>query len=89
MQKLLSAAGVASRRTAESLIAEGRVTVNGMVVDTPGAKAVPDVDDVRVDDRRVKAAPKPRYIMLNKPSRPRRRRRPPPTLRRPPRPPTT
>jgi pseudouridine synthase len=68
LQKLLSAAGVASRRTAESLIAEGRVTVNGVVVDTPGAKAVPDVDDVRVDDRRVKPAGRPRYIMLNKPS---------------------
>lgn len=68
LQKLLSAAGVASRRTAESLIAEGRVTVNGVVVDTPGAKAVPDIDDVRVDDRRVKPAGRPRYIMLNKPS---------------------
>jgi len=68
LQKLLSAAGVASRRTAESLIAEGRVTVNGVVVDTLGAKAVPDVDDVRVDDRRVKPAGRPRYIMLNKPS---------------------
>ena len=68
LQKLLSAAGVASRRTAESLIAEGRVTVNGRVVDTLGAKAVPDVDDVRVDARRVKPAAKPRYIMLNKPS---------------------
>jgi len=68
LQKLLSAAGVASRRTAESLITEGRVTVNGAVVDTLGAKAVPDVDDVRVDDRRVKPAGRPRYIMLNKPS---------------------
>lgn len=67
LQKLLSAAGVASRRTAESLVAEGRVTVNGVVVDTPGAKAVPGVDDVRVDDRRVKAAGKPRYLVLNKP----------------------
>jgi len=67
LQKLLSAAGVASRRTAETLIADGRVTVNGVVVDTLGAKAVPDVDDVRVDDRRVKAAGAPRYIMLNKP----------------------
>jgi len=68
LQKLLSAAGVASRRTAESLIVEGRVTVNGVVVDTLGAKAVPDVDDVRVDARRVKPAGRPRYIMLNKPS---------------------
>ncbi len=42
--------------------------MNGKVVDTLGAKAVPDVDDVRVDARRVKPAAKPRYIMLNKPS---------------------
>lgn len=67
LQKLLSAAGIASRRTAESLISEGRVTVNGVVMDTLGAKAVPDVDDVRVDDRRVKAAGRQRYILLNKP----------------------
>ena len=53
LQKLLSAAGIASRRTAESLITEGRVTVNGVVADTLGTKAVPGVDDVRVDDRRV------------------------------------
>ena len=67
LQKLLSAAGIASRRTAESLITEGRVTVNGAVVDTLGAKAVPDVDDVRVDDRRVKTVTRQRYILLNKP----------------------
>lgn len=67
LQKLLSAAGIASRRTAESLISEGRVTVNGAVVDTLGAKAVPDVDDVRVDDRRVKSVTRQRYILLNKP----------------------
>ncbi len=67
LQKLLSMAGVASRRTAEVLIAEGRVTVNGRVVDTLGAKAVPDVDDVKVDGRRVRPAARARYILLNKP----------------------
>lgn len=67
LQKLLSMAGIASRRTAEALIAEGRVTVNGQTVNTLGAKAVPDIDEVRVDDRRVKSAPRPRYILLNKP----------------------
>ncbi len=60
-------AGVASRRTAEVLIAEGRVTVNGAIVVTLGAKAVPDVDDVKVDDRRVRPAQRARYILLNKP----------------------
>jgi 23S rRNA pseudouridine2605 synthase len=67
LQKLLSMAGVASRRTAEVLIAEGRVTVNGAVVTTLGAKAVPDVDTVKVDDRRIKPAARSRYILLNKP----------------------
>ena len=67
LQKLLSMSGVASRRAAEVLIGEGRVTVNGVTVTTLGAKATPGVDDVRVDDRRVKAAPPARYIMLNKP----------------------
>ena len=67
LQKLLSMAGIASRRTAEALILEGRVTVNGRAVTTLGTKATPGVDDVRVDGRRVKAAPPPRYILLNKP----------------------
>jgi pseudouridine synthase len=60
-------AGVASRRAAETLIAEGRVTVNGAVVSTLGAKAVPDVDDVRLDGRRIRPATRARYILLNKP----------------------
>jgi 23S rRNA pseudouridine2605 synthase len=67
LQKLLSMAGVASRRTAERLIAEGRVTVNGAVVATMGAKAVPGVDEVKVDGRRIRPAGRARYILLNKP----------------------
>ncbi|HPK72418.1 MAG TPA: pseudouridine synthase [Vicinamibacterales bacterium] len=67
LQKILSAAGVASRRAAEALIAEGRVSVNGAIVATPGAKADAERDDIRVDGRRVRAAPRRRYILLNKP----------------------
>lgn len=67
LQKLLSRAGVASRRAAEKLIAEGRVTLNGETVREMGVKADPGVDDIRVDGRRVKAAERPRYILLNKP----------------------
>ena len=67
LQKILSAAGVASRRTAESLILEGRVTVNGQTITTLGAKADPESDDVRVDGRRLKAAPRRRYLLLYKP----------------------
>ena len=68
LQKILSQAGIASRRAAEKLIAEGRVTVNGTTVREMGTKADPANDDVRVDGRRVKAAQRPRYILLNKPS---------------------
>jgi 23S rRNA pseudouridine2605 synthase len=67
LQKLLSAAGVASRRAAEQLILERRVTVNGEVVATLGSKADPAHDDVRVDGRRVRVALHFRYIVLNKP----------------------
>lgn len=67
LQKLLSMAGVASRRAAEALILEGRVTVNGQVVTALGTRATQGVDDVRLDGRRVKAAPAARYILLNKP----------------------
>jgi 23S rRNA pseudouridine2605 synthase len=68
LQKLLSRAGVASRRAAEKLIAEGRVTVNGETVREMGTKADPAADDIRVDGRRIKAAERLRYILLNKPA---------------------
>jgi len=67
LQKLLSQAGIASRRAAEKLIAEGRVSVNGQTIRAMGVKADPAVDDIRVDGRRVKSAERPRYILLNKP----------------------
>ena len=67
LQKILSTAGIASRRTAETLIAEGRVTVNGETVSELGSKADPETDDIRVDGRRVKAPGKRRYILLYKP----------------------
>jgi pseudouridine synthase len=67
LQKLLSMAGVASRRAAEELILEGRVVVNGDVVMTLGSKADPAQDDIRVDGRRIHFDLRPRYIVLNKP----------------------
>ena len=67
LQKILSAAGIASRRTAETLIAQGRVTVNGRTVTEPGTKATLEDDDIRVDGRRVKGAQRRRYILLYKP----------------------
>ena len=68
LQKILSQAGFASRRAAEKLIAEGRVTVNGTTIREMGVKADPAVDDIRVDGRRVKAPERHRYILLNKPA---------------------
>jgi 23S rRNA pseudouridine2605 synthase len=68
LQKVLSQAGVASRRAAERLIADGRVTVNGKTVLEMGTKADADTDDIRVDGRRLHAPERKRYILLNKPA---------------------
>jgi 23S rRNA pseudouridine2605 synthase len=67
LQKILSAAGIASRRTAETLIEQGRVSVNGQTITTLGSKADPETDDIRVDGRHVKPARRRRYILLYKP----------------------
>lgn len=68
LQKILSQAGVASRRAAEKLIAEGRVTVNGTTVREMGTQADPAVDEIRVDGRRLPGPERQRYILLNKPA---------------------
>jgi pseudouridine synthase len=67
LQKILSQAGVASRRAAERLMLEGRVTVNGATVRELGTKADGADDDIRVDGRRIKLPERHRYILLNKP----------------------
>jgi pseudouridine synthase len=67
LQKILSQAGVASRRAAERLMEEGRVSVNGETVRELGTKADPARDDIRVDGRRIRSAERHRYILLNKP----------------------
>jgi pseudouridine synthase len=67
LQKILSTAGIASRRAAEEYITQGRVMVNGRAVTELGAKADPEVDDIKVDDRRIKWAQHRRYILLYKP----------------------
>jgi 23S rRNA pseudouridine2605 synthase len=66
LQKILSAAGVASRRAAEKLIVGGRVSVNGETITQLGTRADPDGDDIRVDGRRI-GRPERRYIALHKP----------------------
>jgi len=67
LQKILSRAGVASRRAAEELITQGRVSVNGVTVQELGAKADVSTDSIRVDDRRVRPAVESVYLLLNKP----------------------
>lgn len=66
LQKLLSAAGVCSRRAAETYITAGRVTVNGEPAEL-GQRADPDRDDIRVDGRPLTQRAEPVYLMLNKP----------------------
>ncbi|MBK5255946.1 MAG: rRNA pseudouridine synthase [Vicinamibacteria bacterium] len=67
LQKILSRAGVASRRAAEELIAQGRVSVNGETVQELGTKADASKDAIRVDDRRIKPTVESVYLLLNKP----------------------
>ncbi len=67
INKFLSEAGVASRREADRLIADGRVRVNGRVADELGSKVDDERDLVQVDGRRVRNAPAPVYVLLNKP----------------------
>ncbi|MBI4639327.1 MAG: rRNA pseudouridine synthase [Candidatus Tectomicrobia bacterium] len=67
LQKILSQAGIASRRRAEELILAGVVTINGKVVRELGIKADPDHDAIKVNGKLVRR-PEPKiYLLLNKP----------------------
>ena len=67
LQKVLSAAGLMSRRRAEILIQEGRIRVNGKVVTQMGVRVDPDADVVSVDGQVVPLKASTRYIMVHKP----------------------
>ncbi|SFT33328.1 23S rRNA pseudouridine2605 synthase [Selenomonas sp. GACV-9] len=67
LQKIISQAGIASRRAAEKMIADGRVKVDGKVVTELGRKVDPSRADIRVDGKRIKAAEQHVYFLLNKP----------------------
>ncbi len=67
IQKILADAGVASRRAAERLMAEGRIAVNGQIVSRPGTLADPETDQISVDGATIGARPASVYLLLNKP----------------------
>ena len=67
LQKILSQAGVASRRHAEEMIVQGRVQVNGQIITELGSKADPGRDHIRVDGKLLRGAERLRYFVLNKP----------------------
>ena len=67
LQKIIAAAGVASRRKAEELIVQGRVTVNARAVTELGSKADPVRDHIRVDGKPLRRPGRPVYLLLNKP----------------------
>jgi len=67
LQKIIAHAGVSSRREAEAMIREGRVTLNGRVVTELGTRADPDRDHIKVDGKLITKAEPHRYILLYKP----------------------
>lgn len=68
LQKVLSAAGVASRRVIEQYIVEGRIRVNGVTVTELGRRVDPETDLIDVDGTAVQLDVSKRYVMLNKPT---------------------
>src|SRR5690349_4012179 len=68
LQKVLAAAGVASRRDAEDMISSGRVRVDGQPVTTRGTKVDPDHSTIVVDGRPITARPPALYVALHKPA---------------------
>jgi 23S rRNA pseudouridine2605 synthase len=67
IQKIIAQAGIASRRAAEKMILEGRVTINGLQITEMGAMADPEQDDIRVDGRLISVTTTKIYLLLNKP----------------------
>jgi 23S rRNA pseudouridine2605 synthase len=67
LQKYLANQGIASRRKCEEYILDGRVKVNGKVVDTLGAKIDPEKDVIEFDGKKIEGVEKKVYIILDKP----------------------
>lgn len=66
LQKIISTAGIASRRKAEEMMLQGRVTVNGRVVTELGSKADPERDHIKVDGKLLPRAGRRVTLLLNK-----------------------
>jgi 23S rRNA pseudouridine2605 synthase len=67
LQKIIAAAGIASRRKAEEFIAAGRVTLNGAIVTEQGTKADPTIDKIAIDGKPLAAKESLQYFALYKP----------------------
>ncbi len=67
LHKIIATAGLASRRKAEELMLEGRVTVNGRVVTELGTKADAEKDHIKVDGKLLRLGGRRVYLLLNKP----------------------
>ncbi len=67
LQKIIAAAGIASRRKAEELIAGGVVSVNGKTVTELGSKADPETDHIRVNGKLLRGPERAIYLVINKP----------------------
>jgi len=67
LQKILSQAGISSRRKSEELIVTGRISVNGTIVTELGSKADLERDHIKVDGKLLRAPKRYTYIALNKP----------------------
>lgn len=67
LQKIIAAAGIASRRNAEKLITSGVVSVNGQIVTELGTKADPEHDHIRVNGKLLQGAERHVYLLMNKP----------------------
>ena len=67
LQKIIARAGIASRREAELLITDGKVTVNGEIITELGAKADPSTDHIKVNGKLIQIDENLMYLLLNKP----------------------
>ena len=67
LQKIIAAAGITSRRSAEKLISSGAVSINGQIVTELGTKADPERDHIRVNGKLLHGAERQIYLLMNKP----------------------